>query len=271
MVAGVINPDLTLIPDQAEVWLILKADVTDPTLIIPPSVTTDLTTLGWLHTGLVDDKKGIPLSPSVEVKEYDGFGHPIFRTKLRRGKLETGFTALERNTVTNKIVLPGSAANKIGRPRDVQIYVLYKYVDEDRTTIWVQLKPAAVETKSMSGILDGELWWAEMVVHHTADAAGDIFQVVADTTDDVTKTYTIASGVTAYTTTAGANTTASISTLTAAALQTALRGLASVQALPSPGVTVTGTGGAPGTLTAVFTAAITPVTASGTGGTVVVA
>jgi hypothetical protein len=107
-------------------------------------------------------------------------------------------------------------------------------------------------------------------VHHTADAAGDVFQVVNDATDDVTKTYTIASGVTAYTTTAGANTTPPISTLTAAALQTALRALASVQALPSPGVTVTGTGGAPGTLTAVFTAAITPVSATGTGGTVAV-
>jgi hypothetical protein len=82
---------------------------------------------------------------------------------------------------------------------------------------------------------------------------------------------TIASGVTAYTATAGANTTPSITTLTAPALQTALRALASVAALPSPGVTVTGTGGAPGTLTAVFTAAITPVSATGTGGTVTVA
>jgi hypothetical protein len=270
MVAGTINADATLIPDQAEVWVALKSAVTDITTLIPSSVTADLAGLGWEHTGLVDDKKGIPLDPSIEVKEYDGFGHPKFRTKLRNGKLNTGFTALEINSVTRKLVLPGSAPNKIGRPKDVQAYVLYRYVDEDRSTAWVQLRPAALELKAHGGFVDGELSWAEITVHHTADAAGDVFQVVNDATDDVTKTYTIASGVTAYTTTAGANTTPPISTLTAAALQTALRALASVQALPSPGVTVTGTGGAPGTLTAVFTAAITPVSATGTGGTVAV-
>lgn len=271
MAAGTINADATLIPDQAEVWVALKSNVTDITTMIPTSVSADLVALGWEHTGLVDDKKGIPLDPTIEVKEYDAFGHPKFRTKLRNGKLTTGFTALEINSVTRKLVLPGSASNKIGRPKDVQAYVLYRFVDEDRTTAWVQLRPAAMELKAHGGIIDGELSWAEITVHHTADAAGDIFQVVNDATDDMTKTYTIASGVTAYTTTVGANTTPSITTLTAPALQTALRALASVAAMPSPGATVTGTGGAPGTLTAVFTATATPVTATGTGGTVTVA
>jgi hypothetical protein len=108
MVAGTINADATLIPDQAEVWVALKSAVTDITTLIPSSVTADLAGLGWEHTGLVDDKKGIPLDPSIEVKEYDGFGHPKFRTKLRNGKLNTGFTALEINSVTRKLVLPGS-------------------------------------------------------------------------------------------------------------------------------------------------------------------
>lgn len=270
MADGIVNADLTLIPDKAEVWVALKSDVSDASTLAPTNVNVDLLTLGWAFAGYIDADKGISIAPSVEFKEYDAFGHPRFRTKTKKGKLDTGFTLLETNAVTRKIVLPGSAANKIGIPKDVQIYVLYKFVDEDRTTIWRQLTPAATEQKGDSGIIDGGLRWFEMTVHHTANAAGDVFEIVTDSTDDVTKLYTLASGVTAYTTTAGANTTPSITTLTAAALQTALRALASVQALPSPGVTVTGTGGAPGTLTAVFTAAITPVSASGTGGTVTV-
>ncbi|MFV8177022.1 hypothetical protein ACNQQN_00055 [Mycobacteroides chelonae] len=117
---------------------------------------------------------------------------------------------------------------------------------------WVQLRPALVELKGHGGIVDGELSWAELTVHHTADANGDAFEVVDASADDVTKTFTIDSGVTEYTVTAGADTTVAITTKTATALHNALRALASVQALPSPGVTVTGPSGGP--LVAVFTA-----------------
>jgi hypothetical protein len=270
MAVGTVNADLTLIPDQAEVWLALASNVTSISTMIPTSVTADLAALGWEFSGLIDDKKGIPLDPSIEVKDYDAFGHPIFRRKLKKGKLDTGFTVLETNATTKKIVLPGSASGKIGIPKDVQIFVLYKFVDEDRTTIWVTLTKAPVELKSHGGIIDGELSFAELTVHHTTNADNDVFQVVVDSTDDMTKLFTIASGVTAYTATVGANTTTSITTLTSAALQTALRALASVAAMPSPGATVSGTGGAPGTLSVVFTATATPVSASGTGGTVTV-
>lgn len=261
-----INPELTLIPDEAEVWFVLKADVTDIATMIPTSPTADLEALGWEEVGLIDDKKGIPLDPSGEVKEYDGFGHPAFRVKFRKGKLKSGFTSLEWNSVTRKFVLPGSASNKIGIPKDIQAYLLYRYVDEDRATVWAQLRPALIELKGHGGILDGELSFAELTVHHTADAAGDVFQVVDASSDDVVKTFTIAAGVTSYTVTAGADTTAAINAKTKAALQTALRALPSVQALPAPGVTVNGPDGGP--LVADFTGPISPVSAAGTGGTV---
>lgn len=269
MPTPVINANATLIPDKAEVWLILKSAVTDPTTLIPTTPTDDLSLLGWQFSGLIDDKKGIPLTPTIEVKEYDAFGHPKFRVKLLRGKLITGFTALESNTTTQQVVLPGSASNKIGTPRNVQVYVLYRFVDDDTTVgsrVWVTLTAAPVELKAHSGIIDGEMTWAELAVHHTTDANNDIFQIVQ--TYSITKTYTIGTGVTAYTSTVDGQTTASISTLTSAALQTALRALSNVG---STGVTVTGTGGAPGTLTAVFTVSVTAVSASGTGGTVTVA
>lgn len=262
--AQTINPAATLIPDQAEVWLALKSDVSDIASMMPATVTDDLATKGWKFSGLIDDKKGIPLDPSVEVKEYDAFGHPTFRVKLKKGKLKSGFTALETNSVTRQIVLPGSTSNKIGIPKDVQIYVLYRFVDEAVTRVWVSLTPAPVETKSHGGIIDGELSFAELVVHHTADASGDVFQVLDNA--GTTKVFTIAAGVTAYTVTVNSQTTTSITTMSATALQTALRALSNIGA---SGVTVTGTTGGP--LTAVFTVAVTTVTASGTGGTVTVA
>lgn len=181
-----VNADATLIPDEAEVWLALKADVTDITTMIPATIddteAADLVALGWEFGGYIDADKGIPISPSIEVKEYDAFGHPKFRIKLKKGKLETGFTLLETNATTRKVVLPGSAPGKIGAPKDVQVYVLYKFIDEDRATVWVQLTPAPIEQKGDSGIIDGELRWFEMTVHHTANADGDVFEVV--TTED---------------------------------------------------------------------------------------
>lgn len=270
--AQTINPEATIIPDQAEVWFALKSDVADAAALAamtPDNPDDDLEALGWEEVGLVDDKKGIPLDPSGQLKEYDAFGHPIFRAKFFRGKLTSGFTALEWNSVTRKFVLPGSAANKIGAPRDVQGYLLYRFVDEDRATCWQQLRPALLELKSHGGIIEGELSFAEIMVHHTNDANNDVFQVIDASTDDVTKTFTIPGGVTAYTVSAGGSgPSSSIVPKTAAALQTALRSLSAVAALPAPGATVTGPDGGP--LVAVFTGPITPVTAAGTGGTVTV-
>jgi hypothetical protein len=266
MVQTTVNPDATLIPDKAEVWLALKSNVTNITSMIPSTVDADLAALGWEFSGLVDDKKGIPLNPGIEVKPYNAFGHSRFRVKLKKGTLTSGFTALEYNSVTRKIVLPGSAANKIGIPKDVQIYVLYRYLDEDvsgGSGVWVSLTPAPVELKSHGGIVDGELSFAELVVHHTADANGDVFQTVGGL--PLTKTITLGSGVTAYMVLVDGQPTSLISTLTAAALQTALRALANVG---SSGVTVTGSGSGP--FTAVFTAPVLNVTAAGTGGTVTV-
>lgn len=267
MTAPAVNPDLTLIPDQAEVWLLLASEVEGGIASkIPASVTEDLSELGWGFSGLIDDKKGVPLDPSIEVKEYDAFGHPKFRGKLKICKLITGFTALETNSVTKKIVLPGSAPNKIGRPRDVQVYVLYRFVDEDRTTIWVTLTKAPAELKAHGGIIDGELSWAEISIHHTTDAAGDIFQVVNDASDDVNRTITIGVGTTSYTLTVDGDVTGALTLKTKAAVQAALRNLDSVEALPGVGVTVDGPDGGP--LVATFTASPGTTSASGTGGTV---
>jgi len=174
-----INPDATIIPDQAEVWLLLKSDLVGAySGMIPANTAVDLDALGWEFCGLIDDKKGIPLDPSVEVKPYDAFGHPQFRVKLRKGSIKTGFTVLETNAVTEKVVLPGSAPGMIGIPKDVQVYVLYKFEDDDAIRIWVSLTPAPVELKSHGGIIDGELSFAELVIHHTSNADNDVFEIV---------------------------------------------------------------------------------------------
>lgn len=261
-----VNPDLTLIPDQAEVWVALKSNVSNISSLIPATTGADLDALGWKLCGLIDDKKGISLNPSGEVKEYDAFGRPAFRMKFRKGNLKSGFTALEDNDVTRTFALPGSTSNKIGIPKNVQMYVLYKFTDADvsgGTRIWVSLRPALAELKAHGGYIDGELTYLEMVVHHTADANNDVFQVVGG--PPLTKVITLGAGVTSYLVTVDGQTTSAISTLTSAALQTALRALTNVG---STGVTVTGSGTGP--FTAVFTASVLNVSAGGTGGTVTV-
>lgn len=260
------NPDLTIIPDRAEVWLALKTDVSSISSYIPTSADADLDALGWKLCGLIDDKKGISLDPAGDVKEYDAFGRPAFRMKLKKGKLTTAFTALEYNDVTRKVILPGSSSNKVGIPKNVQIYVLYRFYDDDvsgGTRIWVSLRPALAELKNHGGIIDGELQFAEIAVHHTSDANNDVFQVVGGL--PLTKIFTTGSGLTSYLVTVDGQTTTAISTITSAALQTALRLLTNVG---STGVTVTGSGTGP--FTAVFTASVLSVTAGGTGGTITV-
>lgn len=263
------NPDATIIPDKAEVWLALASNVTNLATMIPATATADLAALTWEETGLLDAPKGISLTPSVEVKEYDAFSRPAFRTKLKKGKLKSGFTALEWNSVTRKVVLPGSAPNKIGAPKNILVYVLYRFVDEDfpatGSRVWVSLRPAPVELTSLGGIIDGEQsLQAEILVHHAPDASGDVFQTVAGAA--VTRVFTIAAGVTSYTATVDAQTTAPISSKDKDSLQSALRALPNVG---SAGVTVTGATGGP--LTAVFTVPVAAVSANGTGGTVTVA
>jgi hypothetical protein len=274
MTTPVVNADNTLIPDQAEVWLALKSDVTNITALIPTAPDDDLDALGWEFTGLIDSTKGIALNPSIEVKEYDAFGHPKFRVKLKKGKLTTDFTALETNEATKKIVLPGSAANKLGAPKDVQVYVLYRFVDEDvpnGTKIWVSLTAAPVELKSHGGIIDGELSFAEITVHHTTDANNDIFQVVGDavTTQWTATLGTQSSGT--FTLTWGGNTTTAIAyNATAATVKSAL--VALDDGYTSADWTVSGSAGGPYTITPPHASAVSGSGASlGTPGTFVIA
>jgi len=275
MTTPTVNADNTLIPDQAEVWLALKSDVTDIATMIPTMPDDDLDALGWEFTGLIDDQKGIALNPSIEVKEYDAFGHPKFRVKLKRGKLTTDFTALETNAATKKIVLPGSSGNKLGAPKDVQVYVLYRFVDEDvanGTKVWVSLTAAPVELKSHGGIIDGALSFAEVTIHHTTDANNDIFEVVeaANTTQWTATLGTQSSGT--FTLTWGGNTTAAIAyNAAASAVKSAL--VALDDGYTSADWTVSGSAGGPYTVTPPV--AGSPVTGSGaslgTPGTFVIA
>ena len=148
----------------------------------------------------------------------------------------------------------------------MQFYVLYRTVDQGLADeVRVSKRPALLELKSHSGAVEGEQESYEFVAHHSPDENKDIFKRVRAAVE-VEKVFTIAGGVTAYTVTVDGQTTASISTLTAAALRAALEALTNVGA---GNVTVTGSSGGP--LTAKFTVPVTAVSATGTGGAVTVA
>lgn len=225
-----INPDASHIWDEAEVWIQSKAAVTAAggiDAVKPSSVDEDFAALGWGYVGLIDAKKGIPVDPSGELKKFDGFGYTSYRQKFSKGEVATGFTCLEDNAVTQKIVLPGSTADKIGVPKDLQFYVLYRTVDEGFTDeVLVSLRPATLELKSHSGKVEGEQEMYEFTAHHSPDQNKDVFQRIGGSIAGGTDTFTVALGGATggdFTLSFGGNTTAPIAyNATPAAVKTAL-------------------------------------------------
>lgn len=252
-----INPDASHIWDDAEAWIQSKADVDAAGGIancMPTYADDDFETKGWGYVGLIDAKKGIPVDPSGDVNEFDAFGHAAYRSKFSKGKLKTGFTALEDNAVTAGIVLPGSTSDKVGVPRDLQYYVLYRTIDEGFSDVArVSLRPALLELKSHSGAVEGEQEQYEFVAHHSADSNKDVFQklssapvptkwlvTLSGTTagDELTLTVTTSSQV--------ASTSAIAQNAASTSVKTALESLANVGASNS---TVSGSAGGPYTIT----------------------
>lgn len=270
---GVVNPDASRIWDNAETWIALRDDVTDIATMIPASPDADLATLGWEFIGLQDAEKGVPFTPEGEVKKFNGFGHTNYRSKYSKGELQTGFAALEMNAVTEKVVLPGSAPNKIGKPRDIQAYVLYRFIDEGMTDIvLVSLRPGLLELKEHSGAVEGEQESYEFTVHHSPDNNGDIFEKVGGALSG-SGDYLVTLGSPSagdFTLTYKGETTAAIAyNAAASAVKAALAALD--DGYKASDWTVTGSAGGPFTITPPASGAITGSGAGLTGGTFSVA
>lgn len=183
--AGTINPDASRIWDEAEVYILDPAKVTGAEGIegMVPAAAGDELSAEWEFVGLLDAGNGIPVEPDVEIVHYDGFGHPRYRSKARKGSVTTGFTALEDNTVTRKFVLPGSKPGRIGAPKNIRFYVAYVLRDEDIVTdVWVSTRPALFELGSFTKA-EGEQEMYEVTVHNANDAKGDVFIRVDDAED----------------------------------------------------------------------------------------
>lgn len=178
-VEAVVNPDATNIWDEAEVYLIAAADVTDIETLVPASVNEELDEQ-WLEgfIGLMDGDRGIPVTPEMEIIHYDAYGHRRYRSKSKQGTVQTGFTAFEDNSVTKKIVLPGSKSGKVGAPRGLRYYTCYRTVDEGKCKILISSRPALLELTDHSGAVEGEQEAYGFDVHHANDPDGDVFFVV---------------------------------------------------------------------------------------------
>lgn len=230
--SGLINPDLSRIWDEADVYVILNADapVGGISTLIPATVDAPIAA-DWEFVGLLDAAKGIPVTPAVEITHFNGFGHPRYRSKAKNGTLTTGFTAFEDNAVTRKLVLPGSTANKIGAPKNIRGYTLYVLRDEDiATDIRVSIRPCLFELASHSGAVEGAQEAYEITCHHANDENGDVFYRVED--GPVAKTVTFTGGpftAGTFTLTVSGQTTAGIAYgATASAIKTALELLSTV-------------------------------------------
>lgn len=178
-----VNADATRIWDGAETYVIPAADVPGGNIedLIPATVDEPLDPL-WEFVGLQDADAGVPITPELEIVHYDAFGHSRYRSKARKGSLTTGFTAFEDNSVTRKFVLPGSGPGRIGAPKGLRFYVLYKFDDEGYVDILGTTRPALFELSSHSGKTEGGQESYEIACHHANDANGDVFiRVESDT------------------------------------------------------------------------------------------
>lgn len=174
--AYAVDADKTNIWDEAEVFILTIADVTDIETLFP-TVGTVVLPAAWEagFVGLIDPGKGIPVEPSVEIKHYDGYGNARYRSKSSKGTVSTGFTCYEDNAVTKTIVLPGSKAGRMGAPKNLRRYTAYRTVDEGKVKIMISLRPALLELTSHSGAVEGEQEAYEFTVHHANDPSNDVF------------------------------------------------------------------------------------------------
>lgn len=180
--AYAVDADKTNIWDEAEVFILDPADVPDISTLLP-AVGTVVMPAGWDDgfVGLIDAGKGIPITTTLEITHYDAYGHARYRSKASKGTVSTGFTCYEDNAVTKTIVLPGSAAGKIGAPKNLRRWTGYRTVDEGKVKIMISTRPALLELASHSGAVEGAQEAYEFNVHHANDPAGDVFYVFEGT------------------------------------------------------------------------------------------
>jgi hypothetical protein len=245
---AVINPMDSRIWDEAEVYVLFKEDAPngiDP--FLPDSVEDELD-LKFLFVGLLDAAAGIPFTPSLEITHYDGFGHPRYRSKAKKGTLDTGFTALEDNSVTRRLVLPGSAPNRIGKPKAVYAYVAYVLRDEDIITqVLISLRPALITVGAFTKGEGTQEMYA-FTCAHPNDPNGDVFVRIESSDGPASYLVTVPSGTTAgtFSLRLGSQTVVGISYNAA---NTAVK--SAIESILAPGagtVTVTGPNGGPWTV-----------------------
>ncbi len=245
-----VNADATRIWDGAETYVIAAADVPGGNIAaLVPADTDAALDPKWLFVGLQDADAGVPVTPELEIVHYDGFGHPRYRSKARKGTLTTGFTAFEDNSVTRKFVLPGSAPNRIGAPKGLRFYVLYRFEDEGYVDILVSTRPALFELSSHSGKTEAGQESYEITCHHANDAQGDVFIRVESDPAPTAWIVSLGSPTTGNFTLAvdGGPSTANIAHNAAnSAVDSAVEALAAVGA---GNATVTGSAGGPYTVT----------------------
>lgn len=267
--AAEVNADATRIWDGAETYVIAAADVPGGNIeALVPATVDDPIDPKWLFVGLQDADAGVPVTPELEIVHYDGFGHSRYRSKARKGVLTTGFTAFEDNPVTRKFVLPGSGPKRIGAPKGLRFYVLYRFEDEGYVDILVTTRPALFELSSHSGKTEAGQESYEMTCHHANDAQGDVF-IRVESEDGPTE-WTVSVGAASagnFTLTVGGQTTANIAYNAAAtAVKSALELLSTVTS-----ATVTGSAGGPYTVLLTGNGALTGSGSGLTGGTFSVA
>lgn len=83
----------------------------------------------WELVGLLDGDEGMPESRDEDTDDKYAWGGILVRTSRNHFKLTKSFTCLEDNTVTRRLVWPGSTDTKIRVPRPERVKVAFEVRD----------------------------------------------------------------------------------------------------------------------------------------------
>lgn len=99
------------------------------TPIIPATIAADFDAT-WDNLGILNGDDGIKNSREWDTTEHFGWGIGLYRKGYKNYKESRVFTCLESNATTRRILLPGSTATEVYKPRPKGFILAFEFIND---------------------------------------------------------------------------------------------------------------------------------------------
>lgn len=141
-------------PDKASLWADADVWVADD-LTTPNPATWDAPFgAGWNLAGLLDGDDGFEEGRDEDKSDFFAWGGILVRSSRKNFKMTKKFSALEDNSVTRRLVYPGSARGTIIVPRHTPLKIAFEVREDDKVHRLITRRYAIVD--EIGAIKDGE-------------------------------------------------------------------------------------------------------------------